>query len=186
MCRTIVCALFAMTPLTTAGCGLIGSDSPVSEKPEKSPRKERVFQVVENSADPAGADAVYTLLDQEKQAFNTGFAALPDTAQPSEFVAFLEKYITEMQQAIPEACPEPVAKKFGVYLDNCEKLRVAIKPLPDDYDGDTFMVGIRDLYSGHYDKAEFLGGTVTEAGKLTTEGMSAVFKVATDHGLYIQ
>lgn len=184
MRRTIVLTLLATAPVLAAGCGLLGKDTPVSEKPEASPRVERQFFVAADG--PDGAEAAYTLLDQEKQAFNAGYSALPASAQPSAFGGFLDAYLAEVRGIDLTPVPDPVRQPFEAYLTACAAFREAVRPLPDGYKGDEFMAGVRNLYGGHGDRAVFLGGDVTATGGEMIAKFDDVFAAAADHGLVVR
>ncbi|MCZ2343052.1 MAG: hypothetical protein LC104_14865 [Bacteroidales bacterium] len=175
--------LLAVLPIAYSGCGLMPQEVTISTKPANSPRNERAFWKKVGYENTAAQEAIYAVLDQEKIAYNAGYTALPPSAQPAAFRAFLKQYLTTQRQVDLTQCPESFQEAFTAYLQACEKLETALKPLPGQYEKNTFLKGIQALYQSNPREAEFLGGDVAQAMREVNSRFEQVYMTARENGI---
>lgn len=184
--RMIACIMVASGLMTTSGCGLMPQEVTISTKPANSPRNERAFWKKVGYENTAAQDAIYAVLDQEKAAYNAGYTALPPSAQPAEFREFLAHYLAEQRKVDLTPCPEKFQEAFTAYLTACEKLVTVLKPLPGQYEKNTFLDAMKALYRGKSKEAEFLGGDVSQTVQELNNRFDQVFTTARENGIESQ
>ena len=183
MRRRVVFAVAVLVAESAGGCGFFKPPQ-MSAKPDGSPRAEKGFRKAQNPPSRPAQEAVYAVLDDDKQRFKAGFDALTPNAGPSAAVKFLQEYCDALDKADLAACPADFKGAFLAYLKACKKVKTALTRLPDAaFPESEFMTAFVGILRGNTDLGKPLGGDVTKAIEAMNKAFGKLYDAAGPAGI---
>lgn len=171
-----------------AGCFLIAGCFSASPQAGPTPGSVEPFLVDGVAKKKDGihgpeAEAMLTLLNENRTQFRARFETLKADSQPSEVVKAFQGYVVDLEKLPTKDCPVEFRASWLRYLKAWKELNTTLGRLPNAYEDVEFLDALQYLFRGNTEKGKKLGGDVMAAVKSVNKTHQQIYAAANNYGI---
>jgi hypothetical protein len=135
----------------------------------------------------AEREAVYRVLEADRDHYRAAFATLKPDSKPSEAAKMIEDFHNQMEKVDTGGCPKDFLSARALHAKAWRKLLEAIKPQPDPaYEDTDFMDAMHALFQGDESGGKTLGGDMAKTVARVKKTYTDVFESAQKFGVEVK